>query len=43
MFKMGKKKKKTEKSATEITLLVENVMAELEVVAKEDAEINRQS
>ncbi|CAI9274806.1 unnamed protein product [Lactuca saligna] len=43
MFKMGKKKKKTEKSAAEIALLVENVMAELEVVAEEDAELNRQS
>ncbi|GJU15406.1 protein IWS1 homolog 1 [Tanacetum coccineum] len=43
MFKVGKKKKKTEKSAAEIALLVENVMAELEVVAEEDAELNRQS
>lgn len=43
LFKMGKKKKKTEKSAAEIALLVENVMAELEVVAEEDAELNRQS
>jgi transcription factor SPN1 len=43
IFKMGKKKKKTEKSAAEIALLVENVMAELEVVAEEDAELNRQS
>lgn len=42
LFKMGKKKKKTEKSAAEIALLVENVMAELEVVAEEDAELNRQ-
>ncbi|CAH1450030.1 unnamed protein product [Lactuca virosa] len=40
---MSKKKKKTEKSAAEIALLVENVMAELEVVAEEDAELNRQS
>ncbi|XP_052170147.1 protein IWS1 homolog 1-like [Diospyros lotus] len=43
LFKMGKKKKKGEKSAAEIALLVENVMAELEVVAEEDAELNRQS
>lgn len=42
LFKMGKKKKKSEKSAAEIALLVENVMAELEVVAEEDAELNRQ-
>ncbi|KAK4400981.1 protein IWS11 [Sesamum angolense] len=38
----GRKKKKNEKSAAEIALLVENVMAELEVVAEEDAELNRQ-
>ncbi|CAN4097851.1 unnamed protein product [Withania somnifera] len=43
LFKGGKKKKKAEKSAAEIALLVENVMAELEVVAEEDAELNRQS
>ncbi|CBI32360.3 hypothetical protein VitviT2T_009337 [Vitis vinifera] len=43
LFKMGKKKKKNEKSAAEIALLVENVMAELEVTAEEDAELNRQS
>lgn len=43
LFKAAKKKKKTEKSAAEIALLVENVMAELEVVAEEDAELNRQS
>ncbi|CAK9173460.1 unnamed protein product [Ilex paraguariensis] len=42
LFK-GKKKKKTEKSAAEIALLVESVMAELEFVAEEDAELNRQS
>ncbi|PIN20152.1 hypothetical protein CDL12_07168 [Handroanthus impetiginosus] len=42
LFKIGKKKKKNEKSAAEIALLVENVMAELEVVAEEDAELNRQ-
>ncbi|KAI3706918.1 hypothetical protein L6452_25002 [Arctium lappa] len=43
LFKSGKKRKKNEKSAAEIALLVENVMAELEVVAEEDAELNRQS
>lgn len=42
LFKIGKKRKKTEKSAAEIALLVENIMAELEVVAEEDAELNRQ-
>lgn len=42
LFKMGKKKKKTEKNPAEIALLVENVMAELEVTAEEDAELNRQ-
>lgn len=42
LFKMGKKKKKNEKSPAEIALLVENVMAELEVTAEEDAELNIQ-
>ncbi|CAL5355690.1 unnamed protein product [Camellia sinensis] len=42
LFKSGKKKKKGEKSAEEIALLVENVMAELEVVA-EGVELIRQS
>lgn len=42
LFKGGKKKKKNEKSPAEIAMLVENVMAELEVVAEEDAELNRQ-
>ncbi|XP_054810503.1 protein IWS1 homolog 1 [Prosopis cineraria] len=42
LFKMGKKKKKSERSPAEIALLVENVMAELEVTAEEDAELNRQ-
>ncbi|XP_011074731.1 protein IWS1 homolog 1 [Sesamum indicum] len=42
LFKGGRKKKKNEKSAAEIALLVEKVMAELEVVAEEDAELNRQ-
>ncbi|XP_044466721.1 protein IWS1 homolog 1-like [Mangifera indica] len=43
LFKMGKKKKKNEKSPAQIALLVENVMAELEVTAEEDAELNRQN
>jgi transcription factor SPN1 len=42
LFKVGKKRKKSEKSPAEIALLVENVMAELEVTAEEDAELNRQ-
>lgn len=42
LFKMGKKRKKNDKSPAEIALLVENVMAELEVTAEEDAELNRQ-
>ncbi|KAK6947361.1 Transcription factor IIS, N-terminal [Dillenia turbinata] len=42
LFKMGKKKKKNEKSAAEIALVVEQFMAELEVTAEEDAELNRQ-
>ncbi|CAL5429445.1 unnamed protein product [Camellia sinensis] len=41
--KRAKKKKKGEKSAAEITLLVENVMAELELVAEKDAELIRLS
>lgn len=43
LFNMCKKKKKVAKSGTEIALLVENVMAELELVAEEDANLNRQS
>ncbi|KAK5777404.1 Protein IWS1 [Gossypium arboreum] len=42
LFKMAKKRKKNEKSPAEIALLVESVMAELEVTAEEDAELNRQ-
>ncbi|XP_021724660.1 protein IWS1 homolog 1-like [Chenopodium quinoa] len=42
MFKSGKKKKKNEKSAAEIAELVETLMAELEVVAEEDAVLNTQ-
>ncbi|XP_043695773.1 protein IWS1 homolog 1 [Telopea speciosissima] len=43
LFKGGKKKKKSEKTPAEIALLVEHLMAELEVTAEEDAELNRQS
>ncbi|XP_030945511.1 protein IWS1 homolog 1 [Quercus lobata] len=43
LFKMGKKRKKNERSPAEIALLVENVMAELEVTAEEDADLNRQA
>ncbi|XP_010538391.1 PREDICTED: protein IWS1 homolog 2-like [Tarenaya hassleriana] len=42
LFKVGKKKKKNEKNPAEIALLVENVMAELELTAEEDADLNRQ-
>ncbi|KAJ4830482.1 hypothetical protein Tsubulata_012802, partial [Turnera subulata] len=43
MFQMGKKRKKNEKkNPAEVALLVETVMAELEVAAEEDAELNRQ-
>ncbi|CAK8540282.1 unnamed protein product [Lathyrus sativus] len=42
LFKVGRKKKKNERSPAEIALLVENVMAELEITAEEDAELNRQ-
>jgi len=42
LFKIGKKRKKNERSPAEIALLVENVMAELEVTAEEDADLNRQ-
>ena len=43
LFKSGKKKKKNERNPAEIALLVENVMAELEVTAEEDADLNRQA
>lgn len=43
LFKQGKKKKKNERNPAEIALLVENVMAELEVTAEEDADLNRQA
>ncbi|KAF5477831.1 hypothetical protein F2P56_004444, partial [Juglans regia] len=42
LFKMGKKRKKNDRSPADIALLVENVMAELEVTAEEDADLNRQ-
>ncbi|XP_057526604.1 protein IWS1 homolog 1-like [Amaranthus tricolor] len=42
LFKPGRKKKKNERSAAEIAELVETLMAELEVVAEEDAVLNTQ-
>ncbi|KAK1320326.1 hypothetical protein QJS10_CPA03g01586 [Acorus calamus] len=42
LFNSGKKKKKPEKTPAEIALLVESLMAELEVTAEEDAELNRE-
>ncbi|KAG6528402.1 hypothetical protein ZIOFF_010560 [Zingiber officinale] len=39
----GKKKQKNEKSPAEIALIVEHLIAELEVTAEEDAELNRQN
>ncbi|KAK7366996.1 hypothetical protein VNO80_09001 [Phaseolus coccineus] len=42
LFKIGKKRKKNERTPAQIALLVENVMAELEVTAEEDADLNRQ-
>ncbi|KAL6132068.1 hypothetical protein ACLB2K_070439 [Fragaria x ananassa] len=42
LFKVGKKKKKNERSPAEIAMEVEHIMAELEVTAEEDAELNRQ-
>lgn len=43
LFNRGKKKKKRDKTAAEIALLVEEVMAELEFVAEEDALLNLES
>lgn len=43
IFKGGKKKKKSEKSPAELAMIVEHLMAELEVTAEEDAELNRQN
>ncbi|KAG1365789.1 putative protein IWS1 [Cocos nucifera] len=43
LFKAGKKKKKNEKSPAELAMIVEHLMAELEVTAEEDAELNRQN
>ncbi|KAK1320989.1 hypothetical protein QJS10_CPA03g01647 [Acorus calamus] len=37
LFNSGKKKKKPEKTPAEIALLVESLMAELEVTTEEDA------
>lgn len=35
--------KETEKPSKEIAMIVENIMAELEEIAEEDQELNRQS
>ncbi|KAK8955980.1 hypothetical protein KSP40_PGU007956 [Platanthera guangdongensis] len=43
LFKTGKKKKKIEKSPTELTAIVEAILAELEVTAEKDAELNMQN
>ncbi|XP_078428522.1 transcription elongation factor (TFIIS) family protein [Wolffia australiana] len=43
LFKGGKKKKRSEKSPAELAMVVEHLMAELEVTAEEDAELNRQN
>ncbi|KAL6178650.1 hypothetical protein ACLB2K_050168 [Fragaria x ananassa] len=42
LFKVGKRKKKNERSPAEIAMVVENIMADLEVTAEEDADLNRQ-
>ncbi|KAI4369910.1 hypothetical protein MLD38_018304 [Melastoma candidum] len=42
LFRMGKKKKKSERSPAEIALLVEKIIAELELAADMDADANRQ-
>ncbi|PKU64516.1 protein IWS1 homolog 1-like [Dendrobium catenatum] len=42
LFKGGKKKK-NEKSPAELAMVIEDFMAELEVTAEEDAELNRQN
>ncbi|KAI0514229.1 hypothetical protein KFK09_010264 [Dendrobium nobile] len=42
LFKGGKKKK-NEKSPAELAMIIEDLMAELEVIAEEDAELNRQN
>ncbi|KAH0463389.1 hypothetical protein IEQ34_007971 [Dendrobium chrysotoxum] len=43
LFKGGKNKKKNEKSPAELAMIIEDFMAELEVTAEEDAELNRQN
>ncbi|KAF9599206.1 hypothetical protein IFM89_036251 [Coptis chinensis] len=43
LFNMGKKQKRVEKTAGEIALWVEKVMAELELAVEEDGELNRKS
>ncbi|KAF6175552.1 hypothetical protein GIB67_023072 [Kingdonia uniflora] len=43
LFKMGKKKKKIEKTPADIALLVEHLMAELEVACEDDMKVNLES
>ncbi|CAA7050900.1 unnamed protein product [Microthlaspi erraticum] len=42
LFKLGRKKKKEEKSKAEIAMQVEQVMAELEIAVEDDVELNKQ-
>lgn len=42
-MKLGQKKKKIERTAADIAFIVEKYIAELEVAAEEDAELNKQS
>ncbi|KAK7367002.1 hypothetical protein VNO80_09007 [Phaseolus coccineus] len=42
LCKIGKKRKKDERSPAEIAVLVHNVMDELEVTVEENADLNRQ-
>lgn len=41
MFKIGKKKSKSEKTSMEIAMQVEEVMANLEIAVEDDVELNR--
>ncbi|KAF6143639.1 hypothetical protein GIB67_004168 [Kingdonia uniflora] len=43
LFRMGKKKKKIEKTPTDIALLVEHLMAELEIAFEDDVKLNLES
>ena len=42
IFYAVKRRKKSEKSCKEIALFVEKVMAELEIVVEDDAQLNRE-